>query len=147
MANGDQSSDTLKEAYKGFLEALETIVEQWAGNIPKAKEFSESVFDGLKGEEACCLVVEALNEQHEAVKSAFKVELEFFNAKYTDDNLRGLLQSSGVALAKKREFVERALEDGDTVKKSLEELVGSTLPGWLKKMLKLLNELLKLVRP
>jgi len=37
-------------------------------------------------------------------------------------------------------------EDGDTVKGSLEDLLGNWLPDWLKDNLKILNEILSLAR-
>ena len=63
------------------------------------------------------------------------------------DELRALAAvNSGVQVSDDR-ATSRAVDDTETGKGSIEDLLGKWLPDWLKKLLKLLNEILKLIKP
>jgi hypothetical protein len=59
-------------------------------------------------------------------------ELQFFNAVYPSSSIGGTAQE---------------VDDSETCKESLEEILGAWLPDWLKQLLKILDEILSLVRP
>ena len=57
-----------------------------------------------------------------------------------------MARNRSAATGRDRNAIDRALEDSETGKKSIEDLIGFMLPDWLKKALKLLNQLIKLLR-
>jgi hypothetical protein len=63
------------------------------------------------------------------------------------DELTTISQANQTAAASRNSgAIEKALEDSETGKKSIEDLIGFMLPDWLKKALKLLNQLIKILR-
>ena len=124
----------MEESYRVFLRIVAYIVRSRINAIQnepqrdRATEFADSVFPVIANNPAVNAVVDAFNRQDEHVRKALAAELRFFNSKYGND-----LDNDSAA------------EDAETVKSSLEELLGALLPEWLKKMLKILNELLSLL--
>jgi hypothetical protein len=63
------------------------------------------------------------------------------------DELRAISQANQNSVVNPSATVlDQASEDSETGKKSLEDLLSAWIPDWLKKALKLLNEILKLTR-
>jgi hypothetical protein len=54
--------------------------------------------------------------------------------------------NNAVASSPSVEALDQALDDSDTGKGSIEELLGNWLPDWLKKLLKILNQIISLVK-
>ena len=134
----NQANETggTKEIYEEFLQNVGEIVNGRIEDLSEttmyvpAREFANSVFKEVGDGAAVEAVVDAINVQESSVREALKAELKFFNAKHIDV-----------------EVTARAFEDAETVKGSLEDILGSAFPGWLKKMFKILNELLSLLKP
>jgi hypothetical protein len=61
--------------------------------------------------------------------------------------LRAITTTNGLAVQSNAgPAMDEAIEDSEEGKGSIEELLGDWLPGWLKKALKLLNQVLSLLR-
>ena len=121
--------------YEKFLKTVRLIVEKRINRLEHkdselsqtAKEFAKSVFIMLEKDEVKSEVSNAFNRLPDDLQKALEAELKFFNQKYRNNN----------------NLDDRAAKDAETVKSSLEEVLD--LPGWLKKILKVLNELLSLI--
>ena len=136
----------MNELYRGFLEVVRCIINRRIGELPQgcqgeAGEFANSVLEVIESEEAIGLVVEAFSRQHPTVREAFEAELRFFNARYP------IVHEEQYVAIQVVEDAGRGFEDADTVKESLEKLIGIELPKRLKDIFDILNELLKLFRP
>lgn len=123
------------ENYKEFLRCVEEIVKILVDQVNgdskiKATEFSESVLEPLKEEAAVTVVANAFANLDDRVKKALTAELDFFNSRYGQSPTKKDAAAAACA--------------AETVKSSLEEVLD--LPDWLEKLLKILNELLSLLR-
>ena len=124
----------MEESYRAFIQIVTSIVDRRINGIQnealrdQAAEFANSVLPIIADDRAVNAIVDAFNRQDEHIRNALAAELRFFNSKYGNDP----------------ESVSAA-EDAEIVRSSLEELLGDFLPEWLKKMLKILNELLSLL--
>lgn len=98
----------------------------YADNGEALEALAKSVFDSIATEQAVELVKTAIENEDERVRNALLAELKFFNMKYGNSN-------DGTALSA-----------ADTVKSSIHCIL--TLPNWLKKLLKILNELISLLK-
>ena len=78
------------------------------------------------------LIAETESNEIEVTR-LLKLELEYFNLKYGNDNLNEY-------------SVDEGIENGETVKGSLEDFFKLKLPNWAKKTLKILNEILGIVK-
>ena len=118
--------------YQTFLNNLKVMVQiriDEAQMGEDAQNFSDRVFRPLEEEGAAELLNQAAAEQQVSVRNALEAELDFFNNRYS------------------RETSPTAFQAAHTVKTSLHNVLGNNLPGWLKKMLTILNELLSLISP
>ena len=143
----DDNQDTFDSNYKTFLEILRGMVGKQIENIErehkhnhdrdrklerkKAVQFADIVFDALQSEQAVRLMCGAADAQSKVVREAIVAELEYFNVRYPVDHAP----------------TEKSFQAAHTVKTSLHGVFGSKLPGWLKKLLTILNELLSLLKP
>ena len=129
MANGNDA-----DPYGDYLQIVKGIVASRISSMPeayraKAGIFSDSVWTAV--DSAGSDISEALKmlaRENQGVANALMAELAFFNARYS-----------------KFEPDAKTVEDAKTVKDSLEQLLKKWLPEWVRKALKLLNELLSLV--
>ena len=119
------------ECYDDFVKNVKAIVYRRIERLDAelhqtATEFAESVFSMLEKEDVESQVSNAFDRLPNDLRTSLEAELRFFNHKYSN-NLDD----------------RNATDDAETVKSSLEEVLD--LPGWLKKILKVLNELLSLI--
>ena len=155
MPNGDDT----RETYTAFLRTVEGIVNHRLNRIEPetekqhAENLTKPVFEALSNDAAVDAVVNAFTSFHKdqdpndwpngkdaIVREALLAEIQFFNVRYArfrnendDDGEDGEL--------------DRGADDSEVVKGSLEKILGPRLPKWIKDLLKLLNEILKLIRP
>lgn len=83
----------------------------------------------LQAVDAVLAVDYASTRLHPRSLAYFLRELEFLNGLYTFNTIQG---------------TQKELDDVETGKESLEDLLGDWLPDWLKDLLKILDEILKL---
>jgi len=93
------------------------------------RQLLDDVLQRLLSQEAIVAIESAWENLDTSVADLLIREIDFISALNTDDG-----DSSGS-------------DDVSTGKESLEDILGEWLPKWLKHLLKLLNEILKLVRP
>ncbi len=129
----------VSEAYRLFLCNVRRIVEKRVADLPEqpksiAAGMAESLFSLLGSPEALAEVGRALSEfgnpsrEGKAVHDLLIQEMKLFNAMHGEDS---------------NSDTGKALGDAATVKDSIEQILD--LPDWIKKALKILNELLSLV--
>ena len=164
MPNGDDT----RETYTAFLRTVEGIVNHRLNRIESetesqhAEHLTKSVFEALLAPDAVNAVVNAFTSFHEShgssdwpngkdeiVREALLAEIQFFNARYVrfrnenDDDGEDGEPDRGADDGE----ADRGADDSEVVKGSLEKILGPRLPKWIKDLLKLLNEILKLIRP
>ena len=139
------ANETDEHPYITFLVTVDNLVKEAIEQsckgpekelLESANKFAGSVLTVLRGKDAESAVLSAFANLRGEPREALCAELEYFNQKYGNQPL-----TIG------RENLGRALEDAGTVKDSIEALLKKSLPGWVKKMMKILNELLSLIRP
>ena len=121
------------EEYETFITACKSLVARKSvqldrRNTETLREAARKVCDRLKETEAVRAVEEAFGNLDEVVRETFYLELQYVNAN----------------LAEGGNDNQRDIDDAKTAKDSLEELLGSWLPEWIKKSLTVLNEILSL---
>ena len=123
------------EEYTSFITACNNLVARRSGqldrrNTEKLQEAAEKICARLKTTEALDAVESGFEYIDEEVREVFYLELQYVNANLAEDGNGS----------------ERDVGDAKTAKDSLEDLLGSWLPDWMKKSLKVLNEILSLAR-
>lgn len=144
MPNQDEPA----ELYEAFICTTQNIVNQRVKAMngtakSRAEKMAEKLFGQLRSSDALNAMRDALeglenashdydwpNGKGEVVHALLLEEMRLFNAIHAGANRAC-----------------KGLEDADTVKGSIEDLLSPCLPQWLKKLLKLLNQLLHLLRP
>ena len=153
--NGNDQNSLNRKQYLSFLCTVDGIVRERIGNLAepvreKATEFAQEVFCALNKKDAVNEVVNGLSGQCDSVQKSFTAELGFFNARYNiheRDNSESRSGQVRIVAEWNEKFILRGLEDAGTVKDTLEQILDSKIKGWLKKLLKILNELLRLLKP
>ena len=141
MDNGelDRAYDDWLEVVKGILRIRIRRMTADDGTKDLANAFLRRVSDVLdQARPDIAAAIGKLEQEHEGVADAFAAELAFYNRRY--GRYGQLDDRNGVD----DDRVD-PVWDAKTVKDSLEELLGRWLPDWVKKALKLLNELMSLV--
>ena len=125
----------IAESYGTYIKTVKGIVASRISGMKdqpyetEAGKFSKSVWTAMDSAGShICKALESLAGENQDVANALMAELAFFNARYS-----------------KFEPDAKTVEDAKTVKDSLEQLLKKWLPEWVKRALKLLNELLSLV--
>jgi hypothetical protein len=138
MPDTDKYMDELEK----FFQTLRTVVNDRLKSVEihrgkeKLNELSNEVFEHVLGKDALKSfrgAIENYPVDAEAAYNLLFIELEYYNSRYNmgADNTEAPVNETG------------SIEDGKTVKDSIEEIFN--LPNWLKKVLKVLNELLSLL--
>jgi hypothetical protein len=138
MPDTDKYMDELKK----FFQTLRTVVNDRLKSMEihrgkeKLNQLSDEVFEHVLSENTFKefrLAIEGDRIYAEAAYNLLFTELEYYNSRYSreSDNTEMPINEAG------------GIEDGKTVKDSIEEIF--KLPKWLKKLLKVLNELLSLL--
>ena len=150
-------SHEFRRVYRQFLRTTKGVVENRLNRISgepekrHATDLTKRVFDALLEKAAIEVVAEtfkSLSEtsdppdwpegKSEVVLGALLAEMQFFNARYATFRT----ETGG-----DHNKADDGADDSEEVKGSLEQILGSKLPKWIKDLLKVLNEILSLVRP
>jgi len=123
------------DEYTSFIVACKGLVARRSRKLAQCntetlQKAAETICTRLKKPDAINAVERGFEALDEEVREAFYLELQYVNANLTED-----VDGS-----------ERNVDDAKTAKDSLEDLLGSWLPDWMKKSLKVLNEVLSLAR-
>lgn len=133
--------------YDRFLDTTEGIVQrgvkaQREDVRERARQLASALFEQLRSDDALLAMKHAFAQlksgrdlpsgKGEAAHALLVAEIEFFAGVYANPD---------------REGGDRAFDDAGTVKDSIEDILRKWLPEWLEKPLKILNELLRLLRP
>lgn len=131
------SEDNFKKNLRDFLKNLKIACEK--SEKSKAnnslKDLTNTVFNKVITDPCINEIVksyENLPANEQFIKECLSLEMEYFNNRVTADD--SYLSS------------KEGIENGQTVKDSLEDLFGD-IPNWIKKALKIINEILSLVKP
>lgn len=141
--------ESFKTEYKKFLEIISGIAyfqKKYMVAIQQelALEFENSVLLPLKSDDAIGAVVYAMVIEEDArVQDALMDELLFFNGLYED--FVPSVDGSPECQKPSKDVLHLAAEKAHVVKTSFSTVLN--LPGWLQKLLHILNELLKLFKP
>lgn len=136
-----------------FLNTTHRVIDravELSGLRLKAKkelvELISQTFNSLPGNEVEDAVQTSILSISDSDKNALYLlglEMKYFNARYQDIN-NAEVRGNGDE-ANDIEEVRGGLDNAGTIKDSFEKLV-KKLPGWIKKILKILNEILKIVK-
>ena len=139
----------LFDEWQGFLDNLRDLCHHRLQKPDRAKYRSlqgivDDVIDKLKHPDACKAVIHAIdtanrNPDNQVVNGLLEREIKFFNELIA--NSRGY----GGEISMTEEEVNDGLGAGETIKDSFEDLLDN-LPEWVKKLLRILNELLSIIR-
>ena len=123
-------------AYKEFIGNVGEIAKQAIGkrNLPHSskdalQDLRRDIIADLQSTDAVLAVEYAATRLHPRSMSYFLQELQFLNLLYPLKSIQG---------------TQKELDDAETGKESIEDLLGVWLPDWLKDWLKILDEILKL---
>ena len=103
---------------KGKEELIELIAQTF--EIVRSERFNAGLKSAVKRTMVAGEATESL--------TLLNLEITFYNTRYEEDSYGG----------------EEAIDNGKTVKDSIEDLI--KLPEWIKKVLKVLNEILSIVK-
>ncbi|MXY52529.1 MAG: hypothetical protein F4Y86_08400 [Gammaproteobacteria bacterium] len=128
-----------EEQYTNFIASVKNItthaidLDANASGREHAERLCKMLFEVLELDRTRTVMCHAAAAEPPIVRNAFAAELGLFNARYPND--------ADIADAR----IPKALKDADTVKNSFHAVF--KIPDWLDKILHILNELLKLLRP
>lgn len=140
MSNG---SPNFEQEYRSFLAIVSSLLTLQIETIENtnlrilAIEFKGNVISPLSIDLAVNSVVAAVRKESDLVQLALTDELRFYNAQYGY-----LVELSRISNPNE---LNRASEKAEVVKGSIERVLN--LPPWIANLLKILNELLSLLRP
>lgn len=135
MANGSSPTLPFEDTYKMFLFTVKKGLKHRLGDTPEYQAVGAELLNAVINplfEAAGDIRQSFFAELSPQAQEALVLELEFFNRRYAEDE------------GDDTDFTR----DAQTVKESLEDLFGEGLKNtkWIQELLKILNELLKLVR-
>lgn len=115
---------------------LEKLSQRGKQGVSDLEEALEQVVKDLLSDPAKTAVSGAFTHLDQRVLNPFLLELSYVNANLPPARIYDSLSESEE---------DDAAGDAETAKGSLEELLGEWLPDWVKKLLKVLNELIGII--